>query len=263
MILLILASAMDLLTWLFIILAALGLVIGVLFIVDWLFGENMTVEAVDPQELLDSDFNMRDAQLTAFINVILSHLEATEEDVNLQNYQPEINRMIIVLTVADTRFTIVADWNKYIYEVTASKFDQSSKLEMIISELKKTFKMNKKTYEVSYVKMHKFLSKYDNLSLTDASVSSIMGSVAEVARMSELDELTDTEKDRILFSCLTDMTYMLDKKKFGKDKRFIALYSGLMTYLCAKGKRLEYVDYLKEDADAEPVHDENEKEEEM
>ena len=251
--------------WIALAIILIGWVLKLIY--DKIFGIKTTIEPVDPQELLDSEFEKRDDGLNELVNMIYSAFNVKPDEVTTKSYQSELGCMIVKLAFFDMLFTIAADWSKKTYTIGVTTLNRVDVGSMDIYEQTKKFKMNPQTYLINYKKLSKFL----NGLVIEEDFEDILQNIADIVRAApELEKLPEDKRFEMLFEVAVSMSNLLKIKKFAKNRDFSMAYTRLMFFICASGKRLDMINFLKElnavtpvvNDTQEPIQNEEIKEEE-
>ena len=222
-------------------------------ILDRLFGEKTTIEPADPQQLLDSDFDMRDHALNEMLNVIYMTFDVDESKAVTNSYQPDLNKIVIKVAFADLLFICTADWfaGKYTIDVNAFRNSGAGEIALVAFKKKKSFKMDKNSYIINYKALMKFLKRVQDIEFKSMSLQEIINDAAAMANDPALKSLTPEQLDHLLYDAATIQSNLLNHRNWRRNKKFFLSYSMLMAFICSSGKKDEMIKYLKDEQEDE------------
>lgn len=206
----------------------------------------LTLEASDPQSLIDSEFELRDSVINEFINAVLLNFNVAEGEAQIKQFQPSLNFMIVKITFADYLITCSIDFDKKTYTLhlnyCCAYGDNDSKV--VIDE--RVFKMNKTNWSVNFADVAKFINDFESTVLDLGTFDEIVQYAATIARDSKLVELPEDTKYKLLYDAVEHMSNILATTKNKNLKRqLLAPYIRVMSFICSNEKTKDMIDYLK------------------
>lgn len=243
-------------TGLRLVLLALGVIV-VLWVVfrvlNNMFGEQTTIEPADPQELLDSDYEMRDHALNEMLNTIYMTYNIEDGKAATHSYQNDLDRMVVKVAFDDVLFICTADWRlgKYIIDTTVFRAPTGAEPATVVFHKQKSFKMNENSYVIDYRRFMKFLKYVQDVSFKSLSFEEVISDAASIAQDPALKTLTPEQLEHLLYDAATMCSNLLNHRKWRRNRDFFLAYSMLMAYICANGKKENMIKYLKAENEEE------------
>lgn len=222
-------------------------------VLEGFFGEQTTIEPADPQELLNSDYEMRDHALNEMLNVIYMTYNIDDGKAATHSYQNDLDKMVIKVAFDDVLFICTADWRlgKYIIDATVFKAATGAEPATVVFHKQKSFKMNENSYVIDYSRFMKFLKYVQDVSFKSLSFEEVISDAASIAQDPELKELTPEQLEHLLYDAATMCSNLLNHRKWRRNRDFFMSYSMLMAYICASGKKDNMIKYLKAENEEE------------
>lgn len=208
-----------------------------------LLSSEMVIEAEDPNELLEEEMRLREDSLSQIINHLLNFLGVKVLDkIESNQYQPDINMMIVSFRYADIFLEVIANWGIGKYTITLENTNSGVRL-------KKVFRMEK-TYAICSKSLNKFLTKWTKIGFSVDFVKEILSDVISVAEILKDVECSAQKKDNVLYTAILDICKLVNNKR-ANVAELSKVYSTLLSYICLTNKRQNMLAWMEDEGESE------------
>lgn len=229
------------------ILSVIGIILTVVVIaaiVRYFFGQDdYEIVAADPEGLSESQSEFKQAYCNKILSIICNMYRVADEEISMKDYAVDLNCVLMEMSFRDVSFNVLVDFNEGgRYELTAYKFIEGNK----VVRAHKRFKMDLAN-GVNYKEVIEFVDAFSKKAsrVKRVSYQDFITDVADIANDPQVANLTDEQKEELLYEAAARMANVLSSRKLRRNADLVAAYTVLMTHLVGCGRTEGFIKYLQ------------------